>query len=88
MQYGLISMYSTKCKQSKSHTSLSTLCSHFLLSYDNQAMTKSATGGHGHVICMGDLGEIFLTKILQKVAQRTTKVHFSILYCIVLYLLY
>ncbi len=34
--------------------------------------------GHGHVICMGNLGggEFFLKKILQNVRQRPTKVHF------------
>ncbi len=31
----------------------------FLMSYDNQAMTKAAHGGHGHEICMGILGGIF-----------------------------
>ncbi len=35
-------MFWVKCKQSNSHTSLTTLCSHFLLSNGNQAMTKSA----------------------------------------------
>ncbi len=40
-------------------TSLTTLCSHFLLSYGNQAMTQSPTDGHGHVICMGNMGEVF-----------------------------
>ncbi len=42
MPCGLIGMYWTKCKQSNSHTSLTTLCSPFLLSWGNQAMTKSA----------------------------------------------
>ncbi len=42
MSCGPIGMYWVKCKQSKSHTSLTTLSSHFLLSYGNQAMTKSA----------------------------------------------
>ncbi len=42
MSCGLIGMYCVKCKQSNSHTSLTTLRSHFLLSYGNQAMTKSA----------------------------------------------
>ncbi len=42
MPCGLIGMYWVKCKQSTSHTSLTTLCSHFLLSYGNQSMTKSA----------------------------------------------
>ncbi len=35
----MIEMYWAKCKQSKSHTSLTTLCSSFLLSYSNQVMT-------------------------------------------------
>ncbi len=39
---GLIGKYWAKCKQSNSHTSLTTLCPHFLLSYVNQTMTKSA----------------------------------------------
>ncbi len=33
------------------------LCSDFLLSYGNQAMTKS--GSHGHVIIMCNLEEVF-----------------------------
>ncbi len=39
-------------------------------------MTKSATGGHGHVIYMGNLGGVLFVKILQKAAQRPTKVNF------------
>ncbi len=42
MPCGLIGIYRVKCKQSNSNTSLTTLCSHFHLSYSNQAMTKSA----------------------------------------------
>ncbi len=42
----------------QTNTSLTTLCSYFLLSYGNQAMTKTATDGHGHVICMGNLGGV------------------------------
>ncbi len=38
----LFEMYWAKCKQLKSHTSLKTLCSYFLLSWGNQVMTKSA----------------------------------------------
>ncbi len=34
------------------------------------------TGGHGHVMYMGDMGESFLTKILQKATQIPTKVQF------------
>ncbi len=39
MPCGLIDIYWVKCTQSNSHTSLT--CSYFLLSYANQAMTKS-----------------------------------------------
>ncbi len=39
MPRGLMDMYWVKCKQTQS---LTTLCSHFLLSYINQAMTKTA----------------------------------------------
>ncbi len=42
MPCGFIGTHSVKCKQLNSHTSLTTLCSQFLLSYGNQAMTKSA----------------------------------------------
>ncbi len=52
-------MYLVKSKQSNSHPSLTTLCSHFLLSYVNQTTTKSATGDHGHVICMCNLRGMF-----------------------------
>ncbi len=41
MPCGRIGMYWIKCKKSNSHTSLTTLCSHVLLSYSNQAITKS-----------------------------------------------
>ncbi len=34
------------------------------------------TGGHGHVICMGNLEDFLSTKILQKATQICTKVHF------------
>ncbi len=40
MQCGHIGMYRVKCKKSISPICLTTLCSHFLLSYSNQAMTK------------------------------------------------
>ncbi len=33
------------------------------------------TGGHSNVICMGNRGEFFLTKILQNATQRPTKVN-------------
>ncbi len=42
MQCGLSEMDWAKCKQSNSHKSLTTLCSYFLLSSDNQVMIKSA----------------------------------------------
>ncbi len=54
MPCGLIGMYEVKCKQAYSHTSLTTLSSHFILSYSNQV-----TCGHGHVICMCNLGWVF-----------------------------
>ncbi len=34
------------------------------------------TGDHGHMICIGNLGGVFLVKILQKATQRPTKVNF------------
>ncbi len=69
-------MYWVKCKQSNSHKSLTTLCSHLLLSYDNQAMTKSAHWWSWSCDLHGNLEEFFLTKILQKAEQRPTKVNF------------
>ncbi len=59
MPWGLIGMYWVKCKQSNFHTSLTTLCSHFLWSYSNQPWLSQPTGGHGHVIYMGKLVGVF-----------------------------
>ncbi len=35
------------------------MTNYILIGISNQAMTKSATGGHGHVICIGDLRGVF-----------------------------
>ncbi len=54
------------------------LCSHFLLSYGNQAMTKSTNltiGGHGYVICMSNLGGFFSQENTPERLTETTKVH-------------
>ncbi len=45
------------------------LCSDFLLSYDNRPLQNLPTGGHGHVICMGNMGGVFPNKILKKGAE-------------------
>ncbi len=79
MPYGLISMYWVKCKQSNSHTSLTTFCSHFLLPYNNQDITKSAHWCSWSCDFHGEAGgSFFLAKTLQKATQKPTKVHFSI----------
>ncbi len=57
----MIGMYLVKCKESNCHTSLTTLCSHFLLSYGNQAMNL-LTGGHDHVIYMNNLEGVFFCR--------------------------
>ncbi len=64
----------SKCKLSNSHTNLTTLFSRFLLFKIISPLPNMSAGGH--MICMGDLGEFFLVKILQKAPQRPTKVNF------------
>ncbi len=32
------------------------------MSYGNQAMTNIPTGGHGHVICIGNLGGVIFSQ--------------------------
>ncbi len=78
MPCGLIGMYLVKCKQSNSHTSLTTLCSHFLLSYGNQTMTKYAHWCSWFFYFEGEPGggEIFWGKKIQTATQRPRKVHF------------
>ncbi len=63
MPCGLIGMYWVKCKQSNSHTSLTTLCSHFLfcLTVIRPWLKLPTTGGYGHVICMGNLRGVFFS---------------------------
>ncbi len=52
MSCWLVRMYLAKFKQSKSHTSLTTLCSRSHLSKVFRSWLNLPTGGHGHVICM------------------------------------
>ncbi len=39
-------------------------------------MTKAATGGHGHVICMGNLGGVFSQENTPEVHTETHKSSF------------
>ncbi len=66
MTCGLITIYWVKCKQSNSHTSLTTLCSYFLLSHVILAMAKSAHGWSWSVICMGN----FFVFLARKYSRR------------------
>ncbi len=76
MQYELIDMHWAKCKQSNSHTSLTTLCSHFLMSYSNQAMSKSAHWWSWSCdIAWVIWRDVFLWKYPEG-HQETHKVHF------------
>ncbi len=70
-------MCCVKCKQSNSHTSLKSLRSHFILSYSNQAMTKTAHWwSYGHLICMGNLEEIFSHENIPEDCTETYKSSF------------
>ncbi len=60
-------MYGVKCKHSNSHTSLTTLCSHFVLSY--RPWLKLPTGGHVMWFYMGNLGGGVFSRIEKAVAK-------------------
>ncbi len=59
MPCALIGMYWVKCKQTQR---LTTYCSHFLLIYSNQAMTKSAHLWSWSCDLHGNLGGVFFSR--------------------------
>ncbi len=69
-------MYWVECKQSNSHTSLTTLCSHFHLLTVIRPWLNLPTGGHGQVICMGNLGGVFSCENTPEGRKETHKISF------------
>ncbi len=70
-------VYWAKYKQSNSRTSLTTLCSHFLLVI--RPWLNLSTDGHGPVICMGDLGGVLSW---ENTPQGCTETHKSLFFSI------
>ncbi len=60
-----IEMYWAKCKQSKFHTGLAMLCSHFLCLKVIRPWHNMSTSGHGHVIWM-----LAIKDSLRKLARK------------------